>query len=329
MRVLVTGGSGLVGSAIKEIKPSWTFINSKDCDLLDANAFKHYLSNNEPFDFVIHLAANVGGLFKNISQKVKMYQDNLRMNTNVIECCYNAKIPRMICCLSTCVFPDGLNNMNEDDLHLGEPHNSNFGYAYAKRMIDVHCRLINEDPNFFYQCIIPCNIYGPNDQFNDPATAHVVPALICKAAALNSIDEDTMFIMGTGTPVRQFIYSRDLAKIIKSIVLDDLRVQNLICAPNEGDECTILDVAKYIANNFKIKNVVPQETISTSTTDGQKSKNCCNNLLKSFIKDISFTPLHEGIRQTCLWYKEHKTPITPRIIYSLNEINDSDSSDNM
>ena len=322
MRVLVTGGTGLVGSAIREINPNWTYINSKHCNLLDKNAFDNYLDRNGPFDFVIHLAANVGGLFKNLQQKVKMYQDNLRMNLNVIESCHSHNVPRMICCLSTCVFPDGLNFiMDENDLHIGEPHNSNFGYAYAKRMIDIHCKLINENTNFYYQTIIPCNIYGPNDQFDNPEAAHVIPALIYKAASLQSNNKNIMDIIGTGMPVRQFIYSRDLAKIVDSIVKKNIRSQSIICAPDIGDECTILDVAKLIARNFNIKSVVPEFFIprandneldevndkqTTCINDGQFIKTCSNKLLKKLIPDIDFTPLDEGIRQTCLWYKNNK-----------------------
>lgn len=324
MRVLVTGGSGLVGTAIQEIHPEWTFISSSDCNLLDYNAFHQYLKSNPPFDFVIHLAANVGGLFKNQAQKIKMFQDNLRINLNVIENCFDACIPRMICCLSTCVFPDGLNKnnnfknikqisnnclnsynytMTEDDLHIGEPHESNYGYAYAKRIIDIHCKLINNNNNnFFYQSIIPTNIYGPYDQFSNPHNAHVIPALICKASNVKKHNGDTLQIRGSGLPVRQFIYSRDLAIIIDRIVQNDIRIDKLICAPDEGDERSIIHIANLIAENFDIPHVVPEE-IHPCNDDGQQTKTCSNKLLKTILPDFKFTPLKAGIRQTCTWYK--------------------------
>lgn len=333
MRVLVTGGTGLVGSALNELNASWTFIGSNDCNLLDKEAFRqllmsyqinspsysartkaNYQTQNQnqpkptyPFDFVIHLAANVGGLFKNQAQKIKMFQDNLRINLNVIETCYEFGIPRMICCLSTCVFPDGLKRvMDENDLHNGEPHYSNYGYAYAKRMIDVHCELINNNNlNFFYQTIIPTNIYGPYDQFKNPENAHVIPALICKASTTRRLGQNDLLIRGSGTPVRQFIYSRDLAKIITLLVERDIRINRLICSPDAQEEHSIMRVAELIAKNFGIARVVPELLLSNTIDDGQYTKTCTNANLRNVIPEnlFQFTPIETGIRQTCDWYK--------------------------
>jgi GDP-L-fucose synthase len=215
----------------------------------------------------------------------------------------------MICCLSTCVFPDGLDSnepMTENDLHKGEPHNSNFGYAYAKRILDVHCRLINEsDPTKRYQSIIPCNIYGPHDNFHDPENAHVIPALISKCAALKELGYDTLDIKGSGNPKRQFIYSGDLAHIIVNTIIHDVDYgpeARLICSPGPHVEYSIKDVATLIAEQFNIGNVAPENDNESNINDGQKSKTCSNCHLNELF-DVQLTTLEEGIEITCNWYK--------------------------
>lgn len=309
MKVLVTGGTGLVGNAIKSIKPEWTYINSSHCDLTIPGSFDVFLTQQSvKFDAVIHLAANVGGLFKNMNQKVEMFEENMTINMNVVTACYNHNIPRLICCLSTCVFPDGLDSatsMPESVLHTGEPHNSNFGYAYAKRILDVHCRLINEcDITKLYQSVIPCNIYGPHDNFRDPDNAHVIPALISRCAALKEMDCETLQIKGTGKPLRQFIYSGDLAYIIVETICNDINFgpdSRLICAPDPSNVQSIMQVATMVAREFGISKVEPEEKNATNN-DGQISKTCSNTRLQQLF-NIKLTPLEEGIRKTIEWYK--------------------------
>ena len=88
--------------------------------------------------YVIHLAARVGGLFANMLDKVGFYQDNMLINMNVLRCCHEFKVKRVVSALSTCIFPDGMESvMSEEDVHKGPPHPSNEGYAYAKRMLEM------------------------------------------------------------------------------------------------------------------------------------------------------------------------------------------------
>ena len=110
------------------------------------------------------------GLFKNMTQKVKMLEDNLIINTNVLKASHEAGVKRLIACLSTCIFPDyTCYPINGTMIHDGPPHSSNEGYAYSKRMLEVQCRMYNEQFQRSYTCIIPTNIYGPYDNFNlDP-----------------------------------------------------------------------------------------------------------------------------------------------------------------
>lgn len=115
---------------------------------------------------VIHLAAMVGGLFRNLKYKVEFYRENVLINDNVMECCREYNVVKLVSCLSTCIFPDKTTYpIDEDMVHNGHPHSSNAGYAYAKRMIDVMNKCYNEEYGCNYTSIIPTNIYGPHDNF--------------------------------------------------------------------------------------------------------------------------------------------------------------------
>ncbi len=148
MKVLVTGGTGLVGSALKSISGDYEnytffFLSSKDCDLTNYEKTLNLFERIRP-KFVIHLAANVGGLFKNMNQKVQMYEVNTLINLNVLKCAHEVGVKKCVSCLSTCIFPDKTEYpIDETMLHNGPPHLSNEGYSYAKRLLDVHCKLYN------------------------------------------------------------------------------------------------------------------------------------------------------------------------------------------
>lgn len=154
--VLVTGGGGLVGKAISHVleneksplfgkRPNeeWIFLTSKDGDLRSMEATKQIFEKYKPTK-VLHLAALVGGLFKNMNRKAEMYRDNMLINDNVIHTAYLTGVEKLVSCLSTCIFPDKTTYpINETMIHDGPPHDSNIGYAYAKRMIDIQNRSVS------------------------------------------------------------------------------------------------------------------------------------------------------------------------------------------
>ena len=164
--VLVTGGSGLVGTHLKDIMPDAIYISSKDFDLTDINRVDEMMEFYNP-SVVVHLAARVGGLLDNMNYPVDYLEENILMNTNVIKSCYKYNVKKCISILSTCIFPDKTEYpINEEMLHLGDPHNSNIGYSYAKRMLEVQSRIYREQYGRDFTCIIPTNIYGKHDQYN-------------------------------------------------------------------------------------------------------------------------------------------------------------------
>lgn len=145
--IMVTGGSGLVGAAIRDYVAEnalegeqWIFLSSRDGDLRSRTDTEAIFAKYQP-THVIHLAAKVGGLFANMAQKVEFFRENILINDNVMECCRIYKVEKLVSFLSTCIFPDKTTYpIDETMLHDGAPHHSNEGYAYAKRLIDTMVR---------------------------------------------------------------------------------------------------------------------------------------------------------------------------------------------
>jgi GDP-L-fucose synthase len=246
--IIVTGGTGLVGSAIKQIscnfvdKYNFVYLDSKTCNLLNYEDTLKYFIQQKP-NYIIHLAANVGGLFKNMEQPVQMLEDNLMININVLKCAHQVKVEKLIACLSTCIFPDKVSYpISENDLHLGPPHFSNASYAYAKRILETHCNSYNSQYGDNFVCIVPTNIYGPHDNFN-LQDAHVIPALIHKCYLAKQTNSK-FIVSGSGSPLRQFIYSEDLANMIMWTINEYNETTTIILSPDEKDELTIEFVAR-------------------------------------------------------------------------------------
>jgi len=303
-KVLVTGGNGLIGSAIKKIKDKYNydflFLSSKDCDLTNLEETKKLFENMKP-NYVIHLAANVGGLFKNMNYKVDMFEKNILINLNVLKCSHENKVEKVISCLSTCIFPDKTTYpINELMLHNGAPHTSNDAYAYAKRMIEVQSKAYQEQYGDNFICVIPTNIYGPHDNYN-LEDAHVLPALIhrCYLAKKNN---EPFIVKGTGKPLRQFIYSEDLAKLILWTLEEYIDKESIILSVDPEDEVSIKDIAYEVAKNF---NYTDKLEFDSSFSDGQYKKTADNSKLRSLNPNLKFTKIDEGIKESIEWFIEN------------------------
>lgn len=300
MKILITGGTGLVGTGIKAISSEFPdldihYMSSKDCDLLIYDDVLEYFWRMEP-DCVIHLAANVGGLYKNMNQKVEMFDDNIQMNLNVIKAAFSNDIKNLIGTLSTCIFPDKTTYpINETMLHDGAPHTSNDAYAYAKRMIKVQCDAYSEQHDVNYSCIIPTNIYGEGDNFS-LEDGHVIPALIHKCH--NAVENGTDFeVLGTGKPLRQFIYSKDLGRLILKSVYKLMKESVIL---SSSQEVSIGHVARCIARGFDYEH---RMVFNDSFSDGQYKKTADNSKLMEMFPDYKFVEIEEGISETVKYFK--------------------------
>ena len=302
-KILVTGGRGLVGKAIQNVigtDDRFYFTNSSEADLSNYENCVDLFKRVKPSK-VIHLAANVGGLFKNMSEKTEMFEKNLIINYNVVKCSYEFNVKKFIGCLSTCIFPDKTTYpINEEMLHDGSPHSSNYGYAYAKRMLEIQCRTYREQFNCNFMCIIPTNIYGPNDNFN-LNDSHVIPGLIHRCY-LAQKENEYFYVSGTGRPLRQFIYSEDLARFIIKL-LDKLKYnESLIISPDVNDEISIFKIAELIATEF---NYLDKLRVDLSKSDGQYRKTADNTKLKSIFGKLDLINIEDGLKKTISWFKNN------------------------
>ena len=292
-KVLVTGGNGLVGSSItSDIKIG------KEYDLRNSEDTNKMFNYHKP-THVIHCAGKVGGVGGNMNHKGEYFYDNIMINTNVIEGSRKSDVKKLVSFLSTCVFPDNIEYpITEKKIHLGEPHFSNYPYAYAKRMADIQIRAYREQYGLNYVSVIPTNIYGPNDNFS-LNSGHVIPMLLHKI--YNSQRNNTDFVVwGSGTPLREFIYSKDVAKL-SEWALDNYDESEPIIFSNSV-EISIMDLVDLLVKEFNFKGKV---IFDKTKPDGQFRKPSDNSKLKSYLPNFEFTPIEKGLKETINWFIEN------------------------
>lgn len=291
---LVTGGTGMVGSKIQaDIK-----IGRNDYNLCDWNQVNQLFEKYRP-EQVIHTAAKVGGVWANMTQKADFYRDNILMNTFVLEAARVHNVKKLVAFLSTCVFPDKVEYpLDFTKIHLGPPHISNDAYAYAKRMVDVQIKAYREQYGLEWVSVIPTNIYGPNDLF-DLENGHVVPTLIhrCFLARENKTNLE---VWGTGRPLREFIYSEDVAKLSEWTIENYTEVEPLIFSTSE--ETSIKDLVEMIIEilNFKGNLIWLKDR-----PDGQLRKPSDNSKIKELYPDFRFTDIYDGLKRTITWFEDN------------------------
>lgn len=288
--ILITGGTGLIGSTIKNGKK----LSSKDGDLRKWEDTIKIFKENNPKK-VIHCAARVGGLGSNMNYKGEFFYENIMINTNVLEACRQVGVKKVLSFLSTCVFPAEIDYpLTENKMHLGEPHVSNYPYAYVKRMLEVQTRAYGEQYGTNWTSVIPVNVYGPHDNFSIE-DGHVVPALLHKCY-LAKINNTPFEVWGSGKPMREFIYSEDIAKLTEW-ALDNYHEQEPLIL-STSQETSIEEIVDIIVDKFNFKGKVVWQR---DMPDGQQRKPSDNSKLLSYLPDFKFTPLDEGIEKTIDW----------------------------
>lgn len=295
-KILVTGGTGLLGYAIQQILPEAVFIGSKDCDLTDQNKTYHFFDSLRPKK-VLHLAAIVGGVQKNKLHNADMLEKNIRINTNVLNAARACKVERLISVLSSCAFPRRDEEiLIEEDLHEGMPFEGNLGYSFAKRSLDIHTKLLNQQYGCRFSTVTPVTMFGPNDNW-DLNDGHVTASLIHKCF-LAKRDGRPFEIWGKGDAVRQFIFSSDVARILIQMLDFYDSAGTTILAPNQG--ISIRELAILIAKVFDFKGEL---VFDETKPEGQKKRVIQSKAFNEKFPNFQWTPIEEALKKTVSWFE--------------------------
>lgn len=296
-KILVTGGSGLVGRHLKEILPEATYISSKDYDLRSETDVKRLCEQG--WDHIVHLAARVGGIIENINFPAEFIEQNLLMNTLLLKYARLNDVPRLTAILSTCIYPDVYEHypLREEDLHKGEPQKTNFAYAIAKRSLAVQIDAYNKQYETKYNYLIPCNLYGEYDKV-DEKRSHYLTALLGKIIKAEREERREINLLGTGKPLRQFMYGGDLARTIKYCIDYDVNDSFNVAVDENRSIREIAEIALQATGHEDFALNFDQ-----TSPDGQFRKDVSNARMKTFMPDFEFTPLTDGIRKVYQFYK--------------------------
>jgi GDP-L-fucose synthase len=297
-KILVTGGHGMIGMALQKVIPEAVFIRSSDYDLRDKKQCDMCFEEHNP-THVIHLAARVGGVKANMDNLADFYTDNIYINTNVLSSCHKYNVAKAVSVLSTCIYPNDVTYpLTEEQIHSGQPHDSNYAYAYAKRMLDVQSRAYRDQYGCNFITVVPNNLYGPHDNF-DLNNSHVIPAIIRKAHDAQKCGKNVI-LWGDGSSLREFTYSKDFANILVFLLekYDQPEPINI----GNTNEYKIKDIADIIVEKMSFGGDIEWDTNFPS---GQYRKPSSNKkLIDLGWKKEYYTNIDDGLKETCEWFVE-------------------------
>ena len=273
-----------------------------ELDLTNNNKVSNFFKNNSP-DIVILCAAKVGGILANNTYRADFIYENAMISSNIIKHSHESGVKKLINLGSSCIYTrDAKIPIKEEYLLTGELEYTNEPYALAKILALKMCESFYEQYGSNFYSIMPCNLYGPRDNF-DLQTSHVLPALINKVHCAKEKKESSIEVWGTGKPLREFLFVEDLAEAIvhciKNIEAKDIydqHISHINCGSN--DEVSISELASVIK---KVIEYSGDLVFDPSKPDGTFRKKMDNTR----ITESGFTPktsLEKGIRETYKWF---------------------------
>ena len=303
-KIFIAGHKGMVGSACWRLYKDLGYsnligIDSNDLDLRTQSSVKDFISEKKP-DLIINAAAKVGGIFANESFPYDFLMDNLLIQNNLIKAAKELNVKKFVFLGSSCIYPKlAMQPIKEDYLMSGKLEETNEWYAIAKISGLKLIESINKQFGFQYLSLMPTNLYGPNDNF-DLKSSHVLPALIRKFHE-SKINNSTVELWGSGTPLREFLHVDDLAQAILKLSIKESVKYNLYNV-GSGYEISIKNLALLISKIVGFKGDI---VWNSKMKDGTPRKLLNNDRI--FSEGWSPTiKLEQGIEKTYLWFIENE-----------------------
>lgn len=301
-RVVVTGGAGFLGSFLVErlrqrgateifvpIIESYNLVRSEDV--------RRLMEDARP-NLIIHLAAHVGGIGANRERPAEFFYDNLMMGVELIHQAWRSGVEKFVAIGTVCAYPKFTPvPFREEDLWNGYPEETNAPYGLAKKMLLVQSQAYRQQYGFNSIFLLPVNLYGPRDNFN-PATSHVIPALIRKCFEAQARGEDEVVVWGDGSPTREFLYVEDAAEgiALASECYNGADPVNL----GSGKEISIKDLSELIA---RLTGFSGRLVWDTSKPNGQPRRALDTSRAERYFGFKARTNFEEGLRRTVEWYR--------------------------
>lgn len=313
-KVFIAGHQGMVGSALfrklrKENYKNIIISSKRDLDLTNQQAVKHFLQTEQP-DCVIIAAAKVGGIHANNVYPADFIYTNLMIECNLIHQSFIAGVQNLLFLGSSCIYPKLANQpMPESALLTGALEPTNEPYAIAKIAGIKLCESYNRQYATDYRSLMPCNLYGPNDNFQ-LENSHVIPALIKKIHTAKQIGLPKVEVWGTGNAMREFLHVDDLAAACHHILQIPHKLYQNVVEPmcshinvGYGEDISIRNLAMVICDVIGYEGELE---FNVEKPDGAPQKLMDNKLIKAMGWLPAYS-LRDGIAQTYEWYLEHES----------------------
>jgi len=301
--VLITGGKGFLGSHVVDILSKKNvkkliIPESNECDLTQLENCKKIVQG---VDIVFHLAAKVGGIGLNLEKPAELFYDNIMMGTQLIHEAKQAGIEKFIALGTICSYPKFASlPFSENEIWSSYPEETNAPYGLAKKMLLVQSQAYKKQYDFNSIVVFPTNLYGPRDNF-EPASSHVIPALILKIHEAKKKGSNKITVWGDGSPSRDFLYVEDATRgiILAAENYNDIEPINL----GSEHEVTIKDLVTIISELMQYNG----EIIWDRSKPNGQPRRCVSN--KKAEKTLGFKPqisLKDGLNKTIEWFLQIK-----------------------